>query len=167
MKIIQGEVFKKINGFKDYEISNFGRCIIAKTMQIKKHNIHINSGYHSVGLFSVDGKMYRKQVHLLVAEHFLPNPNNYQYVKHLDGDLSNNHVDNLQWISDTEHLQMRKTPKNTSGNRGVCWNKSQKKWHASITFNRKKYHIGSFCTIEEAVEARKKKELELMEKPEQ
>lgn len=100
---------------------------------------------------------HRKQVHLLVAEHFLPNPNNYKYVKHIDGNISNNHVENLQWISDIEHLQMRKTSKSKSGHRGVTWHDN--KWRAS----KKRYHIGSFCTIEEAVEARKGKELELME----
>ncbi len=75
--------------------------------------------------------------------------------------MSNNHVDNLQWMSDLEHFQGIKVPKNKSGHRGVTWHDN--KWRASITFNKKRYHIGSFCTIEEAVEARKKKELELME----
>ncbi len=121
-KPINGEIFKTINGFKDSKISNFGRCIIAKTKQVKKHNVHIHSGYHSVGFTVVyhlpdktmEYSRHRKRVHLLVAEHFLPNPNNYKYVKHIDGNISNNHVEKLQWISDIEHLQMRKTSKSKS-----------------------------------------------------
>jgi len=37
-------------------------------------------------------------VHRLVAQHFIDNPNDFRYVTHIDGDLSNNHVDNLEWI---------------------------------------------------------------------
>jgi len=125
-KLINGEIFKTINEFKDFKISSFGRCIMAKTKQVKKHNVHIHSGYHSVGFTVVyhlpdktmEYSRHRKQVHLLVAEHFLPNPNNYKYVKHIDGNLSNNHVDNLQWMSDLEHFQGIKVPKNKSGHRG-------------------------------------------------
>lgn len=39
-------------------------------------------------------------VHRLVASTFLPNPNNYLFVNHKDGDRSNNHVENLEWVSE-------------------------------------------------------------------
>jgi hypothetical protein len=40
-------------------------------------------------------------VHRLVAQQFVENPNGYKYVTHIDGDLSNNHEDNLEWIEST------------------------------------------------------------------
>ncbi len=36
-------------------------------------------------------------VHELVAKAFVPNPNNYPYVEHIDGDRTNNHANNLRW----------------------------------------------------------------------
>ena len=41
-------------------------------------------------------------VHRLVAEVYLPNPNNYEYVKHKDGNRMNNHVSNLEWDPNRE-----------------------------------------------------------------
>lgn len=38
-------------------------------------------------------------VHELVAQTFVENPNNYPYIEHIDGNISNNHADNLRWTS--------------------------------------------------------------------
>jgi hypothetical protein len=39
-------------------------------------------------------------VHRAVAEAFVENPNNYKYVRHIDGNLENNHADNLEWVAE-------------------------------------------------------------------
>jgi len=39
-------------------------------------------------------------VHRLVALTFVPNPNNFLFVNHIDGDTTNNHADNLEWVSE-------------------------------------------------------------------
>ncbi|CAL6089782.1 HNH_endonuclease [Hexamita inflata] len=44
-------------------------------------------------------------VHRLVAEAFIENPNNYKFVKHIDGDIRNNHVSNLQWCKSASQLK--------------------------------------------------------------
>lgn len=55
-------------------------------------------GYYVVNLHK-DGKSKVHQVHALVAQAFLANPNNLPVVNHKDGDKSNNHVSNLEWAS--------------------------------------------------------------------
>jgi hypothetical protein len=49
------------------------------------------------------GKMFR--VHRLVAEHFIPNPHNLPQVNHKDKDKTNNHVDNLEWMSNQQNCE--------------------------------------------------------------
>jgi hypothetical protein len=44
-------------------------------------------------------KEVTKFVHRLVAETFIPNPDNLPYIKHKDGNKENNRADNLEWVS--------------------------------------------------------------------
>jgi hypothetical protein len=53
-------------------------------------------GYLSMAL-RMRGKKFTKQVHRMVAEEFIPNPDGLTRVRHKDGDRTNNHVSNLEW----------------------------------------------------------------------
>lgn len=55
-----------------------------------------NNGYMYCGITYPEGQRQRR-VHILVAEAYIPNPNNYPIVMHLDNDKSNLNVENLQW----------------------------------------------------------------------
>lgn len=57
-------------------------------------------GYLYVGLFK-DKKIKQKTIHRLVAEAFIPNPDNLPMVNHKDEDKTNNCVDNLEWCDAT------------------------------------------------------------------
>ena len=48
--------------------------------------------------YKVNDKWILRRVHILVANKYLPNPSNYQFLEHIDGDRSNNAVTNLQWV---------------------------------------------------------------------
>ena len=63
-------------------------------------------GYLQVG-FRVNGKSVTKSVHRLVAETFIPNPNNFPQVNHLDCDRANNNIDNLEWCNASYNIQYR------------------------------------------------------------
>jgi len=83
------EIWKDINEW--YCISNQGRTWSWKTGKIMKASAN-KSGYLYVTL---DKKSY--SVHRLVAESFVPNPNNYPEVDHIDTDKTNNVWTNLRW----------------------------------------------------------------------
>jgi HNH endonuclease/NUMOD4 motif len=83
--------------YKDGRVGNFSELIM-KPMLTKK-------GYHKVHLSSNEKEGYRtsKLVHRLVAEMFIPNPNNKGQVNHKDGNKLNNHADNLEWVTNQEN----------------------------------------------------------------
>lgn len=70
------------------------RTYPSKELKPYKHPV----GYLTVGLWK-NGERERHLVHRLVAQSFLPNPNNLPEVNHKDLDKSNNRVSNLEWVS--------------------------------------------------------------------
>ncbi len=86
---------KEVKGFK-YKVSDNGNIIRTDTNRTLKPNLV--RGYHQVKL-SKDSKDYCKYVHRLVAEAYIPNPNNYPEVNHIDEDKTNNHASNLEWCT--------------------------------------------------------------------
>jgi hypothetical protein len=52
-----------------------------------------------------DGKTITRGIHRLVAEVYLPNPNNLSDVDHIDGDRANNHLSNLRWLSHGDNIK--------------------------------------------------------------
>ena len=105
------EIWKPITGFEGlYNVSNFGnvkscnrtRKSKANSLAIvKERMLKLNTdkdGYKSVAL-CLNGKLYYRRVHRLVAEAFIPNPNHYTLINHIDENVSNNIVSNLEWCS--------------------------------------------------------------------
>lgn len=61
-------------------------------------------GYSRVGLM-VSGRLCTFKVHRLVATAYLPNPHNKPQVNHIDGNKSNNSIENLQWVTGSENMK--------------------------------------------------------------
>lgn len=93
------EIFKVIEEFPNYQVSNLGNIknIKGELMVIGKRKS--NSGYLQIRFYD-NGKYYYRYIHRLVAIAFLENPNNYRTVNHKDGNKLNNDVNNLEWASD-------------------------------------------------------------------
>lgn len=62
-----------------------------------------NSRYPSINL-NLDNEVENFLIHRLVAQAFIPNPENKPYVNHIDGDPHNNHVSNLEWVTQSENI---------------------------------------------------------------
>lgn len=75
-----------------------GHIIAERTL--KQHMS--DSGYARVSINTDKGNK-EMFVHRLVAKVFIPNPNNYNVVDHVDGNKSNNHFSNLEWVSSSEN----------------------------------------------------------------
>jgi len=103
------EQFKPIEGFENYAISNYGRIqrvrpgANAKVGTFKKPQVNPVTGYTHAKVSGSLGKR-SMSVHKLVATAFIPNPNNYREVDHIDRDKQNNHVDNLRWVTRRENM---------------------------------------------------------------
>lgn len=61
-------------------------------------------GYMQVSLYK-DAVETRYKVHRLVASVFIPNPNNYPQVNHIDGNKANNTVSNLEWVTCSQNVK--------------------------------------------------------------
>lgn len=112
-------IWKKVRGYEYYEISNTGK-IRSLPRPMKRKNYmsgkvfyyssrekilkpFLNQcGYPEVGLCK-NGKSKKALVHRLLAEAFIPNPENKKQVNHKDGDKQNNKLENLEWVTPSEN----------------------------------------------------------------
>lgn len=85
-----------------YQVSNNGFVKNLNTNTILNGS-HDARGYVVVSIW-LDDKMYTKKVHRLVAEAFIPNPDNKPTVNHKDGNKENNNIANLEWATHKENI---------------------------------------------------------------
>lgn len=103
-------IWKDIKGYEGlYKINEAGEVMsVDRYLPAGKHNSRIykgklkkaskaNQSGHLKHQLWKDNKLEQVYVHRLVAENFIPNPNNYPVVMHKDNEPSNNHISNLMW----------------------------------------------------------------------
>ena len=103
-----------------------------------------NDGYRQVGIENND-----YLIHRLVFMYFhgcMP-----EYIDHIDGNRSNNSIENLRECTNQQNsFNARMSKNNTSGIKGVSWDKSRQKWQAKCMINSKTIHLGRFDNLEQA-----------------
>jgi len=93
------EEYKDISDYENYEVSNMGNVRNKNTGRILKS--YNKGGYAVVGLSKTTGKIF--QVHRLVCQSFILNPENKSQVNHIDKNGLNNMVTNLEWNTHQEN----------------------------------------------------------------
>lgn len=113
------EIWKDIEGYEGmYQVSNKGRVkSIKRTVKVEGHPQYDHTtipgkilspqtntnGYYHVCLFKNNKRKY-KRISRLVAEHFIPNPENKPEVNHINGIKTDNYADNLEWVTCRENI---------------------------------------------------------------
>jgi len=84
-------------------------------------------------------------------------------IDHIDQNKHNNRVENLRVVTrQVNSMNKPKNKNNTSGHKGVSFCKQTQRWSAQIKINHKKFNLGRYIDINDAVRARKKAELQLL-----
>lgn len=170
-KNLPNEEWRKVVGFEElYEVSNLGRLRAIKYGPVKKAVCLHSFGYMYCGL---QGKTFF--FHRIIAEAFIPNPNNYPQINHINGIRSDNTLSNLEWCTAQQNMQhaikvlkrhgslgghfkkywdkKRAAGETSSQFVGVSWSKATNKWNASITISGASKNLGFFNSEQEASDA--------------
>lgn len=95
------EEWKDIKGYEGlYQVSNLGRIYSCRYDRIRKPSG--NKYLHVV--LCTNNNPKSMLIHRLVAEAFISNPGNKPQINHIDGDTTNNMVDNLEWVTAQENI---------------------------------------------------------------
>ena len=114
---IPGEIWKDVVGYEGrYKVSNSGRVrsligfngkrYVEREKLLNPWKQDVGKTYFRSVVKLNKGKSPRDcKVHQLVAQAFIPNPNNYKVINHIDGNPMNNKVENLEWCTQKHNVQ--------------------------------------------------------------
>ena len=95
---------KPIYGFKHYAVTEDGKIWSFKSKVFLNNQIS-NRGYNQISILDLNNKLRTKTIHRLVAETFIPNPENKPEADHINGIKTDNRVENLEWVTHKENIK--------------------------------------------------------------
>lgn len=167
--MITNKIMKDIKGYEGlYKATEDGKIFSVRLGRYLKQYVYSGATakqkYLAVGLPNIrsNRKTRNCYVHRLIAETFIPNPNNLKQIDHINHDKTDNNINNLRWCTiQQNHQNMPKGKKTSSKYKGVTFVKSSNRWIASGCYMRKVFYWGSYKTEKEAAEAYNRKAKEL------
>jgi hypothetical protein len=150
------EIWKSIEGFEAYEVSNLGRIKriasgMGATVGRVLRSCITKRRYATVTLVK-DTKKHTKNIHTLVAKAFVPNPLGLPEVNHL-GPKSDNRAWRLEWQTREGNVE-DSVQRGLQGD-GVYYDRFKQKWVAHHSVDKKLKCLGFFITKREALIARR------------
>jgi len=142
------ETWKKIDGFEEYEVSDWGR--VRRGERVLRGSD--TKGYMRVCLCKDNTRTF-KLIHRLVGLAFIPNPDNKPTINHIDHNRSNNHLENLEWATHTEQHIHSPCPIGVSGHRNIYQQRSGC-WQVKIQRDCIPVFVKTFPTLPGAIKAR-------------
>lgn len=94
-------MYCEIKGFENYKIDRNGVVYNADNGVIKSPYVNKSNGYLYVDLYK-ENKAHKRPIHRLIAETFIPNPENKPTVDHINGNRKDNRIENLRWATYSE-----------------------------------------------------------------
>lgn len=149
------EIWKDLKNYEGlYKVSSCGRIISTKRYKKEAKYGHNTPKGYKFFIISKNKKTKSVLMHRIIAETFIPNPENKPYINHINGDRSDNRVENLEWCTERENVSHQNVRRRkTSKYVGVSWNKLNCKWAATININKTNYWLGLHNTEESARQA--------------
>jgi len=106
---LEGEIWKDIEGCSNHQVSNMGRLYVKSINRIICG--YLAHGYRHVSIQDDAGNKHKYAVHRLVAQAFVPNPENKPEVDHINSEPLDNKATNLQWVTQAEQLANEESKK--------------------------------------------------------
>lgn len=144
MDALRPDELREICGYDPYSGKFSGKT------GVESFSVHMSSGYQIVSIKNKKYKAHRLAWLCVNGEWPLGE------IDHINRDKSDNRISNLRVVSRSENMQNRSmASNNTSGHKGVVWNKKAKKWQAQLKINQRLIHLGFFESKDDAISARK------------
>lgn len=112
------EIWKPIKGFEGYyEVSNLGRIkslpktiyrivkAVVTPIEVGEYIMHPHAAPYQMVTLRANGKSVIRSVHRIVAETFIPNPDNLPQVNHINEIKTDNRAENLEWCTQSYNLR--------------------------------------------------------------